>query len=409
MQSPLSAPQRMQLLLRQRRHPACMPLLSLLFFLSLLSLHQCPLPSYGSTWDRAPFPSPQTFAPHSFQLTLDAPHLFARTLRKHATAATAAAVATDGTEEEASATDAHTLLFLGGGKDGANEATVHSYLFAWPHAAGVHSKHAPPWVPVPLIGAQPAKRDSAVMLVAPASSGAAGLALLHAGATQSFVFSSLWALDLEHNVWLPLGPARLAPPSDPLNQECGGQPTLFRESTLPPSPTVSPAPPSVDECYWSRDTSMQVDEFDCPWPSARQLGIFVVVGSYAYVYGGGLQDWTISGEVWRLPLDEALWQAAEQQQQGREAAGGIYTYNEHQLRYLRDKTDPLIERDALCPVKWELLTRPSSSSLLGRPSNEPSPGGRAGVGVAVSGSRIYIVGGVDSFVSTLAVESVWYL
>jgi hypothetical protein len=45
----------------------------------------------------------------------------------------------------------------------------------------------------------------------------------------------------------------------------------------------------VDECYWSRDTSMNLTVRGHPLVS-----IFVVVGSQAYVYGGGLKDWMMA-------------------------------------------------------------------------------------------------------------------
>jgi len=412
-----------------------------LLFVSVLSSSLCGgwggfLRCDGATWDRGALPAPVQLGSHFFQLPLTAENLFGTALREQewsrddAGAAAAAAAAASNAS--------HTLFFMLSGLDKNVQHTQASFVLAWPNGGVPPGERPPQWAPLPLIGAQPASRDSAWMVLVPrssssssssnsvSSSSSSGLALLFGGESAMSNFASLWALDLSRGEWIPLGPPRMPA------QDCGGRPSVYREATLPAKTEEEKAkPPSIDACYWSARDSPQEDEFGCPWPAARQLPNFVVVGDYAYMTGGTLMDWFMDPGVWRLqlrgtsrsaaaaaaaaahnsstaePAGSSLWDAVDQQRRSR---NGRYTYNADQLRFLRDRDDPSIDRAALCPVHWEQLTRPQSASLLSRPLSDPYPSlGRGGGAALASGTRIFLVGGWYSFETSDVKEEVWCL
>lgn len=370
--------------------------------LALACAQVCPRRAHALAWDRTPAATPQRSFHAAIRVPLDA-RTFLRTTDEATSAWTGTVAATARRCEE---TSAASLLIAMGGLDDANEDQSTIFLLPWPLSTTRSGQQR--WQTAPLVGSQPAARDSFGFVAAAESSPLAGRAFVFGGATSEMFLASLWVLDLRTTGWTPLGPSRLVDDARPAALDCDGRETYAHDGTVLTAASTSAAvSATVDACYYPSIGLAQTDEFGCAWPSSRQAHSTVVIDDAIYIFGGLLISQEAVGDVWRLRLDANLTAALSQQ---ATSSGGVYVANEDQLKYRIDPADPTISRERLCPVKWELLTRPDgTASLANLASSAPFPAARYFHSATVSGAAFWVIGGSVAWGSAEVRGDVWTL
>ena len=244
-----------------------------------------PLHVSGMTWDRPPQGVPlQSAALNGIILPLASP-FFPDPVGLPAR-----------TPQNRSATcEAPRLLVQWGSLDAsATLSSLTMSLHPWPPNAGRRGAATEAWSTPSVLGTQPAPRTGAT-LWAPglddsarlkidaeqdqSSSALVGFLLAYGGfisssaSGQSFPTSSLWAMEVATGMWTPLGPPAL--PSS--SAGAGATP-----------PVTSTQSPNVDSSSFGPPGSPQIDEFGCPWPTARDYHVFQEIGGYLWMGFGAI-------------------------------------------------------------------------------------------------------------------------
>jgi len=403
--------------------------LLLFVLLSVLAVPICAL-----EWDRKPASPPAVAHASAIVVRLDADTFFASAAQQM-TPLPPATPQSDAWNSKCAAwppfdpdsltaADPLQIILLLGGVDASGVRSSSLRMLPWaPYFTGTRFGQ-PAWVTAPVVSALPKPRDSAGFVAPNDTPRWKHTALLLGGATDAHFLASLWVLDLTTGEWAPLGP-RLDFGSGPngtgvhSEYDCAGLRNYRNDNTPRMEPSAQDA--SVDACLLSRRGMRQVDAFGCPWPAPRQGHTVSIVqaptadgGGQAQLFsiGGMLHDGTSTMEVWRLNLTAQVAEAIRFQ--AAQSTEGVYADNPEQIAYLAavaaGQTPPSVDRSRLCPLQWELLTEATTHSgvLVGN-EGAPSPQARLRHSAAVSGTSIFVTGGIQQFGASAAAADIWAL